>query len=115
MTYAWVAVGGALGSVLRFWLAGIVGERAGAPWWGTLAVNVIGSFAIGLAAAWREQDFVRNFVMVGVLGGFTTFSAFSLQTLELMRAGQMGMAAINVGLSLGVCLGAVWVGWVVGR
>jgi fluoride exporter len=115
MAYAWVAFGGALGSVLRFWLAGLVGEKAGAPWWGTLAVNAIGSFVIGLAAVWKEQDLVRNFLMIGVLGGFTTFSAFSLQTLELMRSGQVGTAVWNVGLSIGVCLVAVWLGWILGN
>lgn len=114
MHYAWIALGGALGSVLRFWTATLVGEKAGAPWWGTLAVNIIGSFVIGLAATWRDQDFTRNFVMVGVLGGFTTFSAFSLQTLDLFRAGQTGAALLNVGLSLAACLLAVWAGSVAG-
>jgi CrcB protein len=115
MQYLWIALGGALGSVLRFAVAAFVHERAGAPWWGTLTVNVAGSFAIGFAAAWREQAFVRDFVMIGILGGFTTFSAFSLQTLDLLRAGHMGVALANVALSVLVCLLAVWLGHVAGQ
>ena len=112
-TYLQVALGGALGSVLRFWLGTFVGMKAGAAFWGTLFVNVTGSFLIGLAASFEKNgpsDFTRQFVMIGILGGFTTFSAFSLQTLELFRAGTPGLAAANVALSLVLCLLGVWLG-----
>lgn len=118
MTYLMVALGGALGSVLRFWLGAIIGTKVGAPFWGTLFVNVTGCFLIGLLGNLRENgpgEFDRNFLMVGVLGGYTTFSTFSLQTLELFHAGNTGLAALNVGLSMVLCLFGVWLGVLAGR
>lgn len=117
MIYAQVALGGALGSVLRFWLGGIVGEKAGAMFWGTLVVNVIGSFLIGLAASWEKggpSDFTKHFVMIGIMGGFTTFSAFSLQTLELFQKGGVPLALANIALSIVLCLLGVWLGHMCG-
>ncbi len=113
MTYLMVALGGALGSVLRFWLGAFIGQKAGAPFWGTLFVNVTGSFLIGLLGNLRENgpgEFDRYFLMVGVMGGYTTFSTFSLQTLELFRAGNPGLAVANVALSMVLCLLGVWLG-----
>ena len=113
MTYLMVALGGALGSVLRFWLGGVIGHKAGAPFWGTLFVNVTGCFLIGLLGNLRENgpgEFDRYFLMVGAMGGYTTFSTFSLQTLELIHAGSMGLAAANVVLSVALCLLGVWLG-----
>ena len=113
MTYLQVALGGALGSVLRFWLGSVIGHKAGAPFWGTLFVNVTGCFLIGLLGNLREDgpgDFDRYFLMIGVMGGYTTFSTFSLQTLELFRAGNPGLAAANVALSMVLCLLGVWLG-----
>ena len=100
-----VALGGALGSVLRFWLGGWVATKAGAPLWGTLFVNIAGSFVIG----------ALDGLMVGLMGGFTTFSAFSLQTLALLHDGNVGLAIVNVGLSIVACLIAVWLGFLAGR
>jgi CrcB protein len=117
MTYLMVALGGALGSVLRFWLGALIGDKAGAPFWGTLFVNVTGSFLIGLLGNLRENgpgEFDRYFLMVGVMGGYTTFSTFSLQTLELFQAGSTGLAALNVALSLVLCLLGVWLGQMCG-
>ena len=117
MTYLMVALGGALGSVLRFWLGGLIGQKAGAMFWGTLAVNITGCFVIGLASSFEKggpSDFTSHFVMVGILGGFTTFSAFSLQTLELFQAGSTGLAVLNVALSLVLCLLGVWLGHTLG-
>ncbi|MEQ1850645.1 MAG: fluoride efflux transporter CrcB [Chthoniobacteraceae bacterium] len=117
MTYLMVALGGALGSVLRFWLGSIIGHKAGAPFWGTLFVNVTGCFLIGLLGNLRENgpgEFDRYFLMVGVLGGYTTFSTFSLQTLELLHAGRPGLAAANVALSMVLCLLGVWLGHLLG-
>ena len=117
-TYAMVALGGATGSVLRFWLGGLIGHKAGAPFWGTLLVNVTGCFLIGLLGNLRENgpgEFDRYFLMIGVMGGYTTFSTFSLQTLELFHAGNTGLAALNVALSMGLCLLGVWLGATAGR
>ena len=119
MVYVWVALGGALGSVARY-ASSVAAARwlgAGFPW-GTLFVNVAGSFAIGVLAALVAADGrpllgadARAFVMVGVLGGFTTFSSFSLETLELARGGALGAAALNVVGSLALCLVGVWLGF----
>jgi CrcB protein len=121
-SYAVIALGGAAGSVLRFWLANAIQHRAGTAFpWGTIAVNVIGSFLIGFifcvtleGARFAASATWRNFLMVGVLGGFTTFSAFSLQTLELWRAGSVLPALANVLVSVIVCLFACALGWFVG-
>ena len=113
MTYLMVALGGALGSVLRFWLGSVIGHKAGAPFWGTLFVNVTGCFLIGLLGNLRENgpgEFDRYFLMVGVMGGYTTFSTFSLQTLELFHTGNTGLAVLNVALSMVLCLLGVWLG-----
>ena len=119
MTYLYVALGGALGSVARYAVSLGAARWLGAAFpWGTLIVNVAGSFAIGLLAALVTSDGrpvlgadTRAFVMVGILGGFTTFSSFSLETLNLARAGALGAAAANAGFSLALCLGAVWLGF----
>lgn len=117
MAYLQVALGGALGSVLRFWLGTLVAVKVGAPFWGTLFVNVTGCFLIGLLGNLRENgpgEFDRYFLMVGVLGGYTTFSTFSLQTLELFKGNQPGLAALNVALSMLLCLLGVWLGHMCG-
>jgi CrcB protein len=119
MTYLWVALGGALGSVARYAVSIGAARWLGAAFpWGTLIVNAAGSFAIGLLAALVTADGrpalgndARAFVMIGILGGFTTFSSFSLETLNLARAGALGAAAANVGLSLVLCLAGVWLGF----
>ena len=117
MNWLAIAVGSALGGIARHWCGLAITQRFGAGMpWGTLFVNVVGSFLIGfIAAATMGRDssashLARDFLMVGVLGGFTTFSAFSLQTLSLMRDGKMAYALANVGLSVGVCLVAVFLG-----
>ncbi|MFM8364356.1 MAG: fluoride efflux transporter CrcB [Verrucomicrobiota bacterium] len=114
-----VMAGGALGSLARW---GVAIWFASQPWsekfpWATLAVNVTGSFAIGFLAELMIEDgpfFLgsgfRAFLLVGILGGFTTFSAFSLQTLALVRDGQPALAVWNIFLSVAVCFFAVWLG-----
>jgi fluoride exporter len=123
VTWIAVALGGALGSLARFWLAAAIAALTGPRFpWGTLLINVVGSFVIGLVAAvtllpariGMHPD-VRVFLMVGVCGGFTTFSAFSLQTLELLQAGATGAAFGYIAGSLLLCVGAVWGGWLLGR
>lgn len=118
LAYGYVALGGALGSILRFglnrWFTEVLGNAL--PW-GTILINIGGSFAIGLLAALFEGRVgssvpmdIRNFLLVGVCGGFTTFSSFSLQTLSLIEAGDAGRALLNVTLSLALCLMGVALG-----
>jgi len=117
--YFWVALGGALGSMGRYWCSGVVARLVGETFpWGTLAINVLGSFVIGFFAALSGPDgriFVsastRQFVMVGICGGYTTFSSFSLQTLNLVNDGEWFPAAANISLSVVLCLFAVSIGY----
>jgi CrcB protein len=111
-----VALGGALGSVLRY-LTGVgVARLAGLAFpWGTLLVNVVGSFAIGLAAARLAGVELRLFVITGVLGGFTTYSAFNEETLAAWRAGSPGVAVAYVAATVIVCLVAGLGGAALGR
>jgi fluoride exporter len=122
-TWLAVAAGGAIGSLARFWLAAAMTALTGPRFpWGTLLINVLGSGVIGLVAAVTlaparvalHPD-LRVFLMVGMCGGFTTFSAFSLQTLELLQAGDSGPAVLYVAGSVILCLAAVWCGWLLGR
>ncbi len=118
LTYLWIMLGGALGTGARFWASGLVAERMGETFpLGTLFVNVSGSFIIGFFATMTDpggsflaSPRVRQFVMIGILGGYTTFSSFSLQTLELARDGDWFRAGLNSVLSLVCCLVAVWLG-----
>jgi CrcB protein len=118
MTYLWVAIGGALGSMARYWLSGAVDSSVGETFpWGTLIVNVLGSFVIGFFATFTGPDGrvivasdTRIFVMIGLCGGFTTFSSVSLQTLNLAREGELFQAGMNVILSAVLCLVSVWLG-----
>jgi fluoride exporter len=122
LAYFWVAIGGALGSVARFWLSGLVAERCAHTFpWNTLVVNVTGSFMIGLLAAltdtegrWFASPGVRQFLMIGLCGGYTTFSSFSLQTLNLLHDREWLYAGGNVALSVVLCMAAVWLGYVLG-
>lgn len=118
--YLWVALGSALGGVARYWCSGFVANRVGETFpWGTMIVNVAGSFVIGFFATLTASEgglFVpteaRVFVMVGICGGYTTFSSFSLQTLNLVHDGEFLYAGLNVLLSVALCLVAVWIGHV---
>ena len=120
MAYFWVAIGGALGSVGRFWLNGMVSRSFGETFpWGTMIINVTGSFVIGVAAALAlpegrldsaSRAFVTQFLMIGICGGYTTFSSFSLQTLNLMNDGEWFYVGGNIVGSVVLCLAAVWAG-----
>jgi CrcB protein len=122
---AWiaVAVGGAMGSMARFWLAGAMTALTGPRFpWGTLLINVVGSFVIGLVAGitltparvGMHPD-IRIFLMTGICGGFTTFSAFSLQTLELLQTGDAVPAFGYAIGSVTLCVVATYCGWLLGR
>lgn len=124
LAYLWVAIGGALGSVSRYWLSGFVAARFGETFpWGTLVINVTGSFVIGIFAALaipegrmdsQSRMFATQFLMIGVCGGYTTFSSFSLQTLNLLREREWLYAGGNVILSVILCMIAVWLGYLLG-
>ncbi len=113
-----VLAGSALGGLARFWLGAWMVVVAGPDFpWGTLLINVLGSLAIGLAATAIPiaDGASRAFVMVGLCGGFTTFSAYSLQTLELLQADRLAAALGYMTASVAACLAATWLGWVLGR
>ena len=117
-TYLLIGLGSALGGMARFWCTGVMVRLLGEAFpWGTLLVNVVGSLIIGFVFAATEPDGrfatgveMRHFIMVGLLGGYTTFSAFSLQTLHLLNHGHWLYAGLNVVASVALCLVAVWVG-----
>jgi fluoride exporter len=119
MTVLWIAVGGALGSLARYWMSEAIALAVGPAFpWGTVLVNISGSLVIGVVAGgagahgrWIESDFARQFVMVGLCGGYTTFSAFSLQTVSMLQAGDVGRAGLNIAGSVLLCLLATWLGF----
>ncbi len=120
VTYLWVALGSALGGVARYGVSSLIAGWFGQTFpWGTLLVNISGSFVIGFFASLTGPDGrvmvapdMRQFVMVGICGGYTTFSSFSLQTLTLVQDGEMVRAGMNIGASVALCLVSVWVGYV---
>jgi CrcB protein len=118
MNYLWVFLGGGLGSVARYVCSGVIVRHIGETFpWGTLLVNVSGSFVIGFFATytgtegrWLVAPGVRTFFMIGLCGGYTTFSAFSLQTLAQLQDGEWFWAGANIVLSVLLCLLGVWFG-----
>ncbi|MEO7027741.1 MAG: fluoride efflux transporter CrcB [Caulobacteraceae bacterium] len=120
ITYVWIAIGSALGGAARHACSSIVAGWVGPTFpWGTMLVNVVGSFIIGFFATLTGPDGrllvsgdARQFVMVGLCGGYTTFSSFSLQTLSLAQDGEVMRAGLNVGASVMLCLLSVWLGYV---
>lgn len=120
MAYVWIAIGSALGGVARYWCSGVAARMIGETFpWGTLIVNVVGSFIIGFFATLTGPDgrvfassAARQFVMIGFCGGYTTFSSFSIQTLNLVQDGEWLQAGGNIVGSVVLCLIAVWAGYV---
>src|SRR5882762_5402390 len=118
MNALWIFIGGGLGSLARWGVSGLIADKFGETFpWGTLVVNVTGSFIIGVFATvtgpegrWLAPAAFRQFFMLGICGGYTTFSSFSLQTLTLAGDGEWFRAAANSVLSLVLCLVGVWLG-----
>ena len=119
-SYIWIAIGSAIGGVARYWCSGVAARLVGETFpWGTIGVNILGSFIIGFFATLTGPDgrvyvgtLGRQFVMIGICGGYTTFSSFSIQTLNLMNDGEWFAAGANIVLSVVCCLVAVWIGHV---
>jgi len=120
MKYWLIGLGGGLGTLARFWVSGLVARHFGETFpWGTLLVNLSGSLVIGFFATstgtegrWLVAPATREFFMLGVCGGYTTFSSFSLQTLKLIQDGEWFRAGANVVGSVVLCLAGVWLGHV---
>ncbi len=116
-----VFLGGGIGATARYGLQGAVYRLTGAGFpYGTLAVNVLGSFVIGFLMTFFEERFIVNpalrvFLTIGILGGFTTFSSFSYETMVMFRDGSFGPGIINVVSSVAVCLVATWLGIISGK
>jgi CrcB protein len=122
MQYLVIGLGGALGSMLRFGIGTFIDtgvQKTGQIFpWGTIVVNITGCFIIGfiftISTAGEGRlllsTLTRQFIMIGILGGYTTFSSFSLQTLTLVQSGQRWEAVANVLLSVVLCLVGVWLG-----
>lgn len=116
-----VGAGGFIGAVLRYWISGWAYQ-----WWGTrlpygtLAVNVLGSFLLGAFITIANNrvvisDQLRNFIAIGLLGALTTFSTFSFETVAMLQENLLLKAGLNIGLNLVFTLMAVWAGIIVGR
>jgi CrcB protein len=112
-----IGLGGLIGTLCRYWLAGLVARQYGETFpWGTLVVNVVGCFLAGALFYLMEERFLvsptqRSVVLIGLLGGFTTFSSFGLQTFTLLRDGEFALAALNVTLSNLLGLLMLWAGY----
>jgi CrcB protein len=121
VNYLWIGFGGALGTAARFWFSGFIARRLGETFpWGTLLVNVSGSLAIGFFATLTDpggrllvNPTARQFFMIGICGGYTTFSSFSLGTLKLLQEKEWLHAGANVAGSVLLCMLAVWLGHLV--
>ena len=111
-----IAAGGAIGALLRYWTSLAVHSRLGSGFpYGTLMVNVLGSLLMGFLYIWLIERIaagatLRAFLLIGVLGAFTTFSTFSMETLNLVEGGQLGKALLNVVVSVTVCMTAAALG-----
>lgn len=124
IAYFWVAIGGALGSVARYGIGGVISDKFGQAFpWGTLVVNITGSFLIGFFGALAAPEgrlnpqsrmFAAQFLMYGICGGYTTFSSFSWQTLQNLQDRQWLYAGGNIILSVVLCMMAVWLGYLLG-
>ena len=112
-----IGLAGLVGTLGRYWLSGLIARQYGETFpWGTLVVNAIGCFFAGAIFCLTEERFlispmVRTIVLIGLLGGFTTFSSYGLQTFTLLREGELGLAMVNVTVSNLLGLLLVWIGY----
>ena len=116
-----IGLAGLAGTLLRYWLSGLVARQYGETFpWGTIAVNLVGCLVTGAVFNLTEERFLvnptlRTVILIGLLGGFTTFSSYGLQTFTLLRDGEFGLATLNVGVSNALGLLMVWLGYAVVR
>ena len=116
-----IAAGGAVGALLRFWVhSGMASTLAREFPYGTLVINVVGSFFMGLIFTWvlakgSLSPEWRTALTVGLLGAFTTFSTFSIETMSLIESGELSKAGLNILLSVLLCLVGCWLGMMLGR
>ena len=116
-----IAVAGSVGTLLRYWLSGFVARKYGETFpWGTMTVNLIGCFVTGLVFFLAEERFLlsptaRTVILIGLLGGFTTFSSYGLQTFTLLRDGEFGLGLLNIVMSNVLGLFMVWIGFLLGK
>lgn len=116
-----IGLAGLAGTLFRYWLSGSVARQYGETFpWGTMAVNLVGCFLTGAVFHLTEERFlvdptIRTVILIGLLGGFTTFSSYGLQTFMLLRDGEFGLATLNIATSNVVGLLLVWAGYVFGK
>lgn len=119
--YLFVGVGGMIGSICRYGLSGLLYRTLGDRFpYGTLAVNIVGCFAIGLLMTlfeerWLVPPNLRLFLTIGILGGFTTFSTFSYETVEMLKGGNFFLASLNIVGTFFCCLCSSWGGSMIGK
>ena len=112
-----IGIAGLIGTLLRYWLSGFVARKSGETFpWGTLVVNILGCLIAGAVFHLTEERFLLNptfraVILIGLLGGFTTFSSYGLQTFTLLRDGAFGLATLNVVVSNVLGLFMVWIGY----
>ena len=117
----YIALAGLVGTLLRYWVSGFVARRYGETFpWGTMTVKLLGCLVTGAVFFLTEERFLvspalRAVILIGLLGGFTTFSSYGLQTFTLLRDGELGLAILNVAASNILGLFMVWVGYSLGR
>jgi CrcB protein len=115
-----VGLGGAVGAILRWWVGVLMSHLLAPVFLGTLVVNLAGSFLVGALLIWFQgklpiNDVLRTGIVVGLLGGFTTYSAFSMETVNMMMAGFYGRASAYVVVTVSACLMGTWAGVMLGR
>ena len=115
-----VGLGGAVGAIFRWWIGLLMNYLLAPAFLGTLVVNLAGSFVVGLLLIWFQgrlpiSDVLRTGILIGLLGGFTTYSAFSRETVDMMMAGLYGRASTYVVETVVVCLMGTWAGVMLGR
>jgi len=116
-----IAFAGLVGTLIRYWLSGLVARQYGEAFpWGTLVVNLIGCFLAGAIYYLSDERFLisptlRTIILIGLLGGLTTFSSYGLQTFTLLRDGEIGLATLNIAVSNVLGLFMVWAGYVVSK